>query len=72
MKAVVAEHGQVVIPKPLRDRLGIEEATVLEIREEGGRIVMEKAEQAHPIEALRGCLQLGMTTDAYLAATRGR
>jgi antitoxin PrlF len=33
MKAVVAERGQVTIPKRLRDRLGIRPGTVLEFQE---------------------------------------
>jgi AbrB family looped-hinge helix DNA binding protein len=46
MKAVVAERGQLTIPKRLRERLGIRSGTVLEFREEAERLVAAKAETA--------------------------
>lgn len=49
MKAVVAERGQLTIPKRLRERLGIRPGTVLEFREEAERLVAAKAETAVPL-----------------------
>jgi AbrB family looped-hinge helix DNA binding protein len=41
LKTVVSSKGQVVIPKPIRDKLGLRPGTVLRVRVEGGRIVLE-------------------------------
>ena len=71
MKAVVADRGQVTIPKPLRDRLGIAPRTVLDFREENGRLVAEKAVQTDPVSRVYGCLSLGKSTDEIIAELRG-
>jgi AbrB family looped-hinge helix DNA binding protein len=46
MKASVDAAGRVVIPKDMRDRLGIRRGRVLEIRERDGRIEIEPAPTA--------------------------
>ncbi len=71
MKAVVADRGQVTIPKELRDRLGIGPRTVLDFREEHGRLVVEKYLPTDPVTAVLGCLQLDGETDDFIAAMRG-
>ena len=43
MKSAIDSAGRVVIPKPLRDRLGLERGRVVEIRERDGRIEIEPA-----------------------------
>lgn len=43
MKSAIDSAGRVVIPKPLRDRLGLERGKVVEIRERDGRIEIEPA-----------------------------
>ena len=70
MKAVVADRGQVTIPKPLRDSLGITPKTILEFHEENGRLVAEKAVQTDPVTQVFGCLTLGKTTDEIIADLR--
>ncbi len=40
-KTVVSSKGQVVIPKPIRDALGLTPGTVLRVCVEGRRIVLE-------------------------------
>jgi len=42
LKVKVGAKGQVVIPKVIRDKLGIKPDDVLLVDEEGGRIVIEK------------------------------
>ena len=55
MKATIGERGQVVIPKPLRDRMGLRPGQQLEFDEDEGRIVVTKAAPADdPIEAVQG------------------
>jgi AbrB family looped-hinge helix DNA binding protein len=43
MKTVIDSAGRVVIPKPLRVRLGLEQGRVVEIRERDGRLEIEAA-----------------------------
>ena len=72
MKAVVSEKGQVTIPKPLRERLGLRPGQILEFREERGRLVGIKRTPQDPIESIYGILQTGQTTDATMRRLRGR
>jgi AbrB family looped-hinge helix DNA binding protein len=71
MKAIVADRGQVTIPKALRDRLGIGARTVLDFREEAGRLVVEKVTEGDPVARAVGCLQLDRSTDELLDELRG-
>jgi len=71
MKAVVAERGQVTIPKRLRERLGIRPGTVLEFREEAERLVAEKAETAGALDRWFGSLGRRRRTDDIIRALRG-
>ena len=41
MKSVIDSAGRIVIPKPLRERLGLEHGRIVEIRECDGRIEIE-------------------------------
>ncbi len=71
MRAIVAERGQVTIPKTLRDRLGIKPKMVLDFREENGCLVVEKVAQADAVAQAVGCLELEGPTDEILADLRG-
>jgi AbrB family looped-hinge helix DNA binding protein len=46
MRSTIDPAGRVVIPKPLRDRLGLEHGQSVEIRERDGRIEIEPAPTA--------------------------
>ena len=72
MKTVVSEKGQVTIPKPLRDRLGIRPGQVLDFREVRGRLVAAKAAAHDPVEQVYGILKLDRPTDAIIASLRGQ
>ena len=69
--AVVAERGQVTIPKVLRDRLGIAAQTILAFKTEEGRLVVEKVTQADPVARVTGCLIIEGDTDTIVAEMRG-
>ncbi len=43
MRSAIDSAGRVVIPKPLRDRLGLARGEAVEIRERDGRIEIEPA-----------------------------
>jgi len=53
---VVTVKGQVVIPAPLRRRLGIKKGSVVSFVEENGRIVMQPVTREF-IRGLRGSLK---------------
>ena len=70
MKAIVAERGQVTIPKPLRDKLGIRPGTALEFAAKNGALVARKAE-TDPVSQVFGCLGTRIDTDKFLRTLRG-
>jgi AbrB family looped-hinge helix DNA binding protein len=73
MNAILSEKGQVTIPKPIRDDLGLEAGSVLEFTEDEGRIIVRKIIQENPISAWRGkgVLPAGRSVDEYLNFARG-
>ncbi len=71
MESVVSEKGQVTIPKPLRDRLGIRPGEVLIFEEEEGRLVARKAVAQDPVDAVYGIVQLDHPTDELIELLRG-
>lgn len=71
MKSTVSEKGQVTIPKPLRDRLGIRPGERLDFSEEQGRLVATKVRAQDPVEAVYGILELGRSTDEFVRELRG-
>ncbi len=71
MNAIVAERGQVTIPKPLRKRLGIEPHTVLDFTAENGRLIAVKVTPSDPVRKVQGCLKLDRPTDEWIAELRG-
>lgn len=67
--------GQVTIPKPVRERLGVKpgDKIAFELGEDG-RVVVSKAggkPKRSRFAALRGHAGKGMTTDQIMALTRG-
>lgn len=70
MKSVVAERGQVTIPKALRDKLGIRPGTALEFTAQNGALVARKAE-TDPVSQVFGCLGARVDTDKFIRALRG-
>jgi antitoxin PrlF len=71
MKAIVAERGQVTIPKALRDKLGIRQGTTLEFAASNGALVARKAE-TDPVSSVFGCLKKRIDTDKFIGKLRGR
>lgn len=70
MKAIVEERGQVTIPKPLRDELGIRPGTALEFVAKDGALLARKAE-TDPVARVFGCLGGRIGTDKFIRALRG-
>ena len=71
MKSIVAERGQVTIPKSLRDKLGIRPGTALEFSASNGKLVATKAE-TDPVSEVFGCLGRKIDTDRFIRDLRGK
>jgi AbrB family looped-hinge helix DNA binding protein len=75
MATTVTSKGQVTIPKPVRDHLGIEPGSQVNFRlAADGSIVIEKADGMRPpsrFARARGSAGPGMTTDELMALLRG-
>jgi AbrB family looped-hinge helix DNA binding protein len=75
MTTAVTSKGQVTIPKPIRDRLGIERGDAVDFRlAPDGQVILIKVAGSRPVsrfEALRGRAGAGLSTDDIMALTRG-
>lgn len=75
MSATVTAKGQVTIPKPVRDLLGITPGSKVEFRRAAdGSVVLVRADQKRMpsrFANLRGHAGKGLSTDAIMALTRG-
>ena len=77
MATTVTSKGQVTIPKPVRDHLGIVPGSQIAFRRAAdGSIVIEKADATGPqpsrLASLRGhAARGGMSTDEIMALLRG-
>lgn len=74
MSATVTTKGQVTIPKPVRDLLGIEPGTKVDFqRNDRGEIILVRAGDKPPsrFAKLRGHAGPGMTTDELMSLLRG-
>jgi antitoxin PrlF len=75
MATTVTAKGQVTIPKPVRDFLGIGPGSMVDFkRAPDGNIVLVPAESAKPesrFARFRGHAKGGLSTDEIMALTRG-
>jgi antitoxin PrlF len=76
MAVTVTRKGQVTIPKPVRDRLGIKPGSKLdfEIADDGRaylRTVGKGRVRPSRFERMRGTATSGLTTEDIMALTRG-
>jgi antitoxin PrlF len=75
MANTVTSKGQVTIPKPVRDHLGIVPGSEVEFRRAAdGSIVIEKADGTRPpsrFAKLVGIADTGPSVDEIMAITRG-
>ncbi len=78
MRTTIDTAGRVVIPKDLRDRLGLTGGRILEIREQDGRIEIEPAAVPMSLEEREGgpvavpAEELPPLTDEIVRATLER
>ncbi len=57
METVATVKGQVVIPAPLRQKLGIKKGTKFLVYEDNGKIVLEPVDFKQIMRSLRGILK---------------
>ena len=63
--------GQVTIPKPLRESLGLAPGQKIEFEEREGTLVVRRRAQVAPLRELVGLVSDRVDIDAYLDETRG-
>ena len=73
MKTIVSEKGQITIPKKIRDTMGINPGTVLEIESVGGKMVATKKQPIDVFSKWKGrcTLPVGNNVDEYIEEIRG-
>jgi AbrB family looped-hinge helix DNA binding protein len=75
MSTTVTAKGQVTIPKPVRDLLGIMPGSKVDFRRApDGSVVLVRVDEKRPASRfakLRGHAGKGLDTDAIMALTRG-
>jgi antitoxin PrlF len=74
MEAIVAERGQITLPKAVRDALGLTKGAQLRVELEGSRIILSKNVD-DAISRVRGRFRLAAEfkdTDDAMRAIRGR
>ncbi len=72
----VSDTGQVTIPREIRERVGMEPGTEVEIIERNGEVVVTTLEDAKTrmsawIGKVRGTAMPGLSTDDIMTITRG-
>lgn len=72
MNAILSEKGQISIPKPVREKLGLLPGAVLEFAAEDGKLVRRKKIPHDVFKRWRGrgSLPKGLGVDDYLRLTR--
>lgn len=71
-EVTLAERGQIVIPKEARDALGLKPGARLQIRVEGGRLVIEKSVRLDLTRWIGKAVDDGLTSEQALSELRGR
>lgn len=75
MATTVTAKGQVTIPKPVRDLLGVVPGSKVDFRRaDDGSVIIVRSDKKQPMSRfakLRGHAGKGLDTDAIMALTRG-
>ena len=68
----LAERGQIVIPKEARDALGLKPGARLQLRVQGGQLLIEKKVQLDLSRWVGRAVDDGLSTQEALSELRGR
>ena len=72
MDVTLAERGQIVIPKEVRDAMGLKPGAKLQIRLADGRLLIEKKVALDLSRWVGKAVDDGLTTNEALSELRGR
>ncbi len=72
MDVTLAERGQIVIPKEVRDAMGLKPGAKLQIRIADGRLLIEKKVALDLSRWVGKAIDDGLTTSEALSELRGR
>ena len=72
MDVTLAERGQIVIPKEVREAMGLKPGAKLQIRMVDGRLLIEKRVALDLSRWVGKALDDGLTTNEALSELRGR
>lgn len=72
MTTIVAESGQVTIPKALREKMGIRPSTVLNFSIKNNTLSAVKVPQDDPVSTVLGCLKDSRGTNGWMTELRGK
>ncbi len=72
LDVTLAARGQIVIPKEARDALGLKPGARLQLRVEGGRLLIEKRVQLDLSRWIGKAVPDGLSTEQALTELRGR
>ena len=68
----ISERGQITIPKPLRDRFGMNHNVEVEITPtENGLLIQKRTAAKHPVDRVSGILDKSFDIDEYVSEIRG-
>lgn len=69
----ISQRGQITIPKPLRDRFGMNHNVEVEIvPAKTGLLIRKRSAAGHPVDRVYGILEDDGDTDRYMKRIRGR
>lgn len=69
----ISERGQITIPKPLRDRFGMNPDVEVEITPtKQGLLIQKRTAARHPVDRVYAVLGRRGSTDDYIEKIRGR
>ena len=71
MIAIVAERGQITIPKPIREQMGIFPSCALSFRVQDEKLILMKTDFSDPVRRVTGCVKTDKTTDEWMKELRG-
>ena len=69
----ISERGQIAIPKPLRNKLGLLKSVEIDvIPVKDGLLIQKRSRGKHPVDEVMGILKRPSNTDRYIEEVRGR
>ncbi|GJL51590.1 MAG: hypothetical protein NPIRA01_28170 [Nitrospirales bacterium] len=72
MRVIVSEKGQVIIPRQLRERLGLHTGQILDVQEKERKFVATKLPTSDTVDTIFGILKRKQKTDQIIKDLRGK